>query len=115
MVERHLIQDFSQKTEINHWDHIYNQRNFLGTCYRQRINKAISWLDASNLSKNPLILDAGCGAGVLTREIAKRKYKVCGLDYSSGMIERAKNICNTMGNLDVQFFQGDIQTLPFKD
>jgi len=62
-----------------------------------------------------MILDAGCGAGIVTCEVAKRGHQVIGIDYSYDMIEKANSICNTDGNLGVKFSQVDVESLPFKD
>ncbi len=88
---------FSEPTEVDYWESVYARQDFLGFCYRQRMNQALSWLDAADLSQNSTILDAGCGAGIVTREVAERGYQVIGMDYSCGMIEKADSICNTKG------------------
>jgi len=106
---------FSEQTEIEHWESIYDHQDFCGACLRLRMNQALSWLDDSNLSKNSMILDAGCGAGKVTRETAEREHNVFGMDYSYGMIKKANRICNTERKLNVKFLEGDIESLPFKD
>lgn len=114
-VKGYFKEYFSDSIQIERWESIYNQQDFSGFCYRARMNQAMSWLDASNLSRNSMTLDAGCGAGVITREIAKRGHKVIGTDYSYGMIEKANSVCNTDRNLEAKFSQADIESLPFKD
>ena len=46
---------FSDKTEIDHWESVYDLQNIDGFTVRQRMNQALSWLDGSNLSKNSII------------------------------------------------------------
>jgi ubiquinone biosynthesis O-methyltransferase len=106
---------FSDQIEVERWESVYSRQDFRGFCYRARMNQTLSWLDASNLSRNSMILDAGCGAGIVTREVAKRGHQVIGVDYSYDMIEKANSICNTDGNLRVKFSQVDVESLPFKD
>lgn len=106
---------FAGQTEIEYWESIYNRKDFSGFCYRARMNQALSWLDKASLSRNPTILDAGCGTGVVTRELAQRKYRVLGIDASYGMILKAKIVCNTDGRANVQLIQGDVQSLPLQD
>ncbi len=79
------------------------------------MNKALSWLDSSNLSVDSIVLDAGCGAGIFAREAAKREYRVVGMDFSRGMVEKAACICYAESRRSVQLLQGDVQRLPFKN
>ena len=43
-----------------------------------------------NYEKNTRILDIGCGTGRHSIELAKRGYKVVGIDLSECLLERAK-------------------------
>ena len=104
---------FSNLSNIDYWESIYGRQDFSGVCLRRRMNQALSWLDNSNLSKNSKILDVGCGAGMMAKEVGNRGYEILGMDYSYNMIKRAKVICNT--KFAINFFQGDVESLPFKD
>ncbi len=106
---------FSGQAEIEFWESVYNRQDFLGFCYRARMNQALSWLDNAILSGNPTILDAGCGTGVATRALAQRGYRVFGIDASYGMILKANSVCNADGITNVQFIHGDVQSLPLQD
>ena len=68
--------------------------------------------------KGGLILDAGCGAGVVASEIASRipKAKVVGIDLSPAMIDISRKSAKEYGvEKRTQFRQADAQDLPFKD
>ena len=106
---------FSGQAEIEFWESVYNRQDFLGFCYRARMNQALSWLDNATLSGNPTILDAGCGTGVATRALAQRGHRVFGIDASYGMILKANSVCNADGITNVQFIHGDVQSLPLQD
>lgn len=106
---------FSNRTNIDYWESVYNRQDFLGVCYRRRMYQALSWLDNTNLSKNSKILDVGCGAGMMAKEVANRGYEIWGMDYSYNMVKKAKAICNVNTKLDTNFLQGNIESLPFKD
>lgn len=61
---------------------------------------------------NPSILDAGCGTGAMLLTLAGRGYRVCGVDFSEGMLARARQNALHRG-LDVPFVQGCVDQLPF--
>ena len=53
------------------------------------------------------ILDMGCGRGRHARSLARRGYRVTGIDLSSRAIERARQSAQNE-NLDIRFEQGDM-------
>jgi ubiquinone biosynthesis O-methyltransferase len=106
---------FSNQVSIDYWQSVYHREDFLGVCYRRRMHQALSWLDNTNLYKNSKILDVGCGAGMMAKEIANRGYEISGIDYSYNMVKKAKDICKVNTNFSIHFLQGDVESLPFKD
>jgi ubiquinone/menaquinone biosynthesis C-methylase UbiE len=114
-VKKNFQNLFSNQTKIDFYDYVYDRQDPCGIFLKQRMDQALSWIDGANLSNNSKILDAGCGAGRLTRELSERGYAAFGMDYSYGMLERANSICNHGGNHNVELFQGDIESMPFKD
>ena len=106
---------FSNQSNIDYWESIYVRQDFSGVSLRKRMAQALSWLDNSNLPKNSKILDVGCGAGVMAKEVANRGYEIFGMDYSYNMIKKAEAICKVSTKSGITFFQGDIEFLPFKD
>ena len=56
----------------------------------------------------------GTGAGFLALIFAEMGHKVTGVDLSAGMLEKAKYNAENMG-LEVNFFYGDAENLPFED
>ena len=70
-----------------------------------------------DLQKNNLILDAGCGIGLYSLTLAKRGYKVHGIDADEEKINSAKKLAYSL-NIDidtVSFDTSDICQLPIKD
>jgi SAM-dependent methyltransferase len=65
-----------------------------------------------DLKEAHLILDVGCGSGVVTRDIARyTKGRVIGIDGSCDLIQVAENILEDQNNIDLCV--GDAQILPF--
>lgn len=61
-----------------------------------------------------LILDVGCGSGMVTRDIAHlTKGKVIAIDDSEEMIKVAKNVLKMYKNVELRV--GDAEDLPFED
>ncbi|MEB2777347.1 class I SAM-dependent methyltransferase [Algoriphagus sp. D3-2-R+10] len=69
------------------------------------------WLPKNNDAK---ILELCCGTGRLTLPIAKDGYNICGVDYTSSMLERAKVKASEVG-LDINFIEADIRTLNLQE
>ncbi|HEY92586.1 MAG TPA: class I SAM-dependent methyltransferase [Dehalococcoidia bacterium] len=111
-ISQHRI---SANAETDYWFSIYNRSDFLGDCYRQRLKQALSWVDAFQISQNAILLDAGCGVGISTQEMAKRGFHVIGLDFSDAMIKKAQSVCEAKLWRKIQFMQGDVERLPFAD
>jgi SAM-dependent methyltransferase len=65
-----------------------------------------------NYDKNVRILDIGCGTGRHSIELAKRGYKVVGIDLSESSLKRAKEKALEQ-NLSIDFQKHDARNLPF--
>jgi SAM-dependent methyltransferase len=61
------------------------------------------------------ILDAGCGPGVFTFELAKRhpEAKVTGIELEPGLVARSNEIARRAGLANCAFRQGDVTKLDF--
>ena len=62
-------------------------------------------------SKNISILDAGCGTGSYSIELAKKEYQITGVDISQGQITQAIKKAKE-NNSDINFFVKSIFDLP---
>lgn len=60
------------------------------------------------------ILDAGCGLGAQTVELAARGYHVVGLDISATMVSRANDEAEDRG-LRIDFVRGDMRDVSFEE
>ncbi|MGG3468966.1 class I SAM-dependent methyltransferase [Neobacillus pocheonensis] len=72
-------------------------------------------LSNENISKDSIILDAGCGTGQTAAYIYQQyQAKVIGLEINPIMIEKAKNRFQTL-NFPIQLIHGSIEKIPFDD
>lgn len=66
------------------------------------------------IKKGMKILDVGCGTGNFSVKLANMGCKVTGIDISNEMLNVAKKKSNEQ-NLDIEFFNMDINDLKFED
>ncbi len=105
---------FTKPGAVEYWDEIYDRNDFIGDRFRQRMEKALAWLDELKLPEHSRILDVGSGTGRLVTEAARRGYDVFGLDYSYEMLIKAAAVDKPMDGSGTPFLQGRIEHLPFK-
>jgi 2-polyprenyl-3-methyl-5-hydroxy-6-metoxy-1,4-benzoquinol methylase len=67
-----------------------------------------------NFNKSLKIIDIGCGTGRHSIELAKRGYRVTGIDLSESQLDRAKEKAKAE-NLQIDFRRHDARQLPFKN
>lgn len=67
-----------------------------------------------NYNKRAIILDIGCGTGRHSLELAKRGYTVTGIDLSSSMIKKAKELAQKK-NLKIDFQIRDARDFNFSE
>ena len=78
--------------------------------------RALLWLDGIGLPTGSHVADIGCGAGILTLDMAGRGHFVDGIDSSQAMIELAREVVAEAGVADrVRLHVGDAHDLPFPD
>jgi ubiquinone/menaquinone biosynthesis C-methylase UbiE len=63
-------------------------------------------IEELSLAKGCLILDIGCGTGRHAVELARRGYRITGVDISSGMLAEAKKAAERAG-VQVEWIQAD--------
>jgi ubiquinone/menaquinone biosynthesis C-methylase UbiE len=101
-----------EKAIFDEWPEKYDQwfTTPIGSLVRKYESELI--LDFLNLTPGEIILDAGCGTGVFTRDIISSGSKVIGLDVSLPMLRRAREKSGSIRFLPIR---GDISSLPFRE
>ena len=95
-----------QKAVVKWWN---PEQGFTAATYQEGLLKAVRILQ-NNLPRNALILDAACGKGRATNELA-RHFRVTACDISKEMLFEVTRL-NLSG---VETVQADVGALPFSD
>jgi len=70
-------------------------------------------LKSVKFNKNSLILDCGCGTGLLFEYVAEKAEMVVGVDISRGILAEAKRRAKAFGNISLVLADADYP--PFRD
>jgi len=70
-------------------------------------------MQSLSLKQSSVVLDAGCGTGLLFQHLAERTESITGTDISKGLLQKARKraqpYCNT------ELIQADVDNMPFVD
>jgi 2-polyprenyl-3-methyl-5-hydroxy-6-metoxy-1,4-benzoquinol methylase len=100
----------------DYWKHLYQQQSVFGLIIQLRHATALQWVDALSLPPGSRVLEAGCGAGLLSVSLARRGYLVDGIDGSQTMVDLARTEADRAGVSDRMMVKfGDMNALPFED
>lgn len=78
------------------------------------IDKTLNWIVKEFNKNSGDILDLGCGPGLYTVKLAKKGYKVTGVDFSENSIEYAMNRAKE-NNLDIHYICKNYLELDFEE
>jgi SAM-dependent methyltransferase len=82
--------------------------------YTQNTEAEVDFIEATiGEDRGKRILDVGCGTGRHARALARRGYKVVGVDLSNALLARARQTAR-LENLDVAFIRHDARDLHFE-
>lgn len=92
---------------VDSWEAVAATPAFLG--FRDAVMAELT-LDAESV-----VLDLGCGTGLLTLPIARRCGHVVGVDASSAMLERLGSRAAREGVENLELIHGDMRLVPMRD
>jgi len=99
----------------DYWRDVYGGGSAESLAYRERMETALAWVDRLNLPAGASALDVGCGAGLMTVELAARGLRVTACDSSPEMVRQAQQTAESRGlAATVQFVRADAGELPFR-
>jgi ubiquinone/menaquinone biosynthesis C-methylase UbiE len=79
----------------------------------EQATKVEAALKHVKIEKEWLILDVGCGTGILFDHIADQAHGIVGLDFSKKCLLQAKDRIRNKSLRDVQLIQADADNMPF--
>lgn len=82
----------------------------------RRLKVVTAALDANSPEQGSRVLDLGCGAGAYCLHLRERGFAVVGVDYSRGMLGRARAVVTAIDGIGgVDFATANLLGLPFRD
>lgn len=100
--------------EAGYWKDVYSQADVQGHVYRRRMELAVRWADEAELAPGAPVLDVGCGAGLVSIELARHELAVTGVDSSAEMVELlVQRAAAEHLSASVRVRQADVHELPF--
>jgi ubiquinone/menaquinone biosynthesis C-methylase UbiE len=97
-----------------YWQAVYDDPRLQGVIYRARQQAVLERVDELALHTGSTVLEIGCGAGLLTSELARRGFAVRAVDASEAMVElTARRIELEDFTANVRAEVADVHALPF--
>jgi ubiquinone/menaquinone biosynthesis C-methylase UbiE len=102
------------QSSSDYWKRIYDKRDLLPRIYQARHAAVLEWIAALRLPTTSKVLEIGCGAGVLTSDLAGIGYSVEAVDAVPAMVDLTLQKAIENGFADrVHASIADVHALPF--
>ncbi len=96
-------------TASNEWEQFFDSfaPEYMNECFTKNTVGEVDFLvERLNLAPGSSILEIGCGTGRHSVELARRGFKVTGIDISAGMLAQAESAARAAG-VEIEFVQSD--------
>ena len=102
--------------ESSNWNALYEGNDVMAVIYQQRRLIALQSFDELALPKGSRILEVGCGAGLLTADLARRGYTIEALDRVKSMLDLTRRNALKFGVEDrINAHIADVCQLPYRN
>ena len=113
-----MIRNFAINMKEKYWSKFYAKKALLHENYRRGVhanmsemNKIHDRISHNLITKSGILLDFGCGVGVLSAKLRKLDYTVVGIDLSEDLI----HLANNQYGANISFLKGSINDMKFPD
>jgi SAM-dependent methyltransferase len=72
-------------------------------------------VEAARAGPNDTVLDVACGGGIVVCAFARHVRRATGMDVTPAMLDQAQVLAAEKGLSNVEWQQGDVNSLPFED
>ena len=76
--------------DASNWEAIYRRPDVFSVIHQYRQRIALEWVERLHLSSAARVLEIGCGAGLVSVELARRGFEVESVDSTSAMVDLAR-------------------------
>lgn len=98
-----------------YWQGVYDDPRLQGVIYRERQEAVLARIAELDLPAGAPVLEIGCGAGLLTVELARRGCTVQAVDASQAMVDLTAQRTQQAGyGANVEAQVADVHALPFQ-
>lgn len=111
--QRSIDEHFSRVAPL--WQELYSRNDVFSIIHRERRDIAVELIESQRLESGSHVLDVGCGAGVLTIELARRRFVIEALDSVPAMVELTDKAAEAAGvSSRVHVVEGNAHQLTFE-
>jgi ubiquinone/menaquinone biosynthesis C-methylase UbiE len=112
---KQMVVDHFFDSNATYWRDTYEQKDILGVIYQRRQAVALNYVDSLHLPKTARVLEIGCGAGLMTMELAKRGFSVEAFDSAQSMINLTLQLATQTGLMsNINAHIGDAHNLLYE-
>lgn len=95
------------------WDKVANFYDIFANVYNGKVNKQLVFEVTKLIEPDDIVLECGCGTGLISKGIAAICNELIATDFSTGMLKKTKKNCEHLEN--IAFQKADIMNLEYDD
>ena len=113
--QQELVNEFFSRNAV-YWKELYAMNGLFAIIHQQRYSIALRYIQELPLQKHARVLEIGCGAGLLSAELARNGFSVESIDCSKSMVRTTYELIkNEKPKGNVELTLCDAHSLPFRE